>query len=338
MGEFFLSKFGGGKNTSDATAKAQHLLEGYDAYGADGKFPGSMPNRGAVDKKLSAPGDSYTIPQGYHDGTGKVSVDMADNGAITKKLTKPSESYTVPKGFHDGDGTVAVEMADNGAVTKQLTLPGAAFSIPEGYHNGNGSVAVDMVNNGAVSKTLNASSTSYTIPEGYHNGEGKVSISTQTKTVTPTVSDQVVRPSSGKVLSAVTVQGVAVSPFSKCQMITYTPQNPHTSSFKIAHDLGVQPDGFFITLNEAGDRNSMGTYLGMWADKRIRTVTGYHYHDVFHIGVFSNEYILNDGTGYFTDEEFEEIMTDTDVTAVFVSSDEGRTTGLNTYTVFVYKY
>lgn len=43
-----------------------------------------------------------------------------------------------------------------------------------------------MVNQGAVSASLDATNKSYTIPAGYHNGSGKVSVTTQTKSVTPT--------------------------------------------------------------------------------------------------------------------------------------------------------
>ena len=65
-----------------------------------------------------------------------------------------------------------------------------------------------MPNNGAVSQTLDTSTTSYNIPAGYHNGSGKVSIATETKTATPSTSEQTITPSSGKVLSSVTVNAM----------------------------------------------------------------------------------------------------------------------------------
>lgn len=69
-------------------------------------------------------------------------------------------------------------------------------------------VAGTMPNNGAVSKNLDGTTTSYTIPKGYHNGLGKVSVATETKTVTPGKSQQTVTPSSGKLLSRVTVGAI----------------------------------------------------------------------------------------------------------------------------------
>lgn len=62
-----------------------------------------------------------------------------------------------------------------------------------------------MVNQGAVSASLDATNKSYTIPAGYHDGSGKVSVTTQTKSVTPSSAQQTVYPDSGKLLSAVTV-------------------------------------------------------------------------------------------------------------------------------------
>lgn len=60
-----------GTDTSDATAVAGDILTGKTAYGAAGKLIGSMPNNGAVSQALNA-GGSYTIPAGYHNGSGKV--------------------------------------------------------------------------------------------------------------------------------------------------------------------------------------------------------------------------------------------------------------------------
>lgn len=66
-----------------------------------------------------------------------------------------------------------------------------------------------MPNNGTVTKTLDTSTTSVSIAKGYHDGNGKVSITTETKTVTlSTSASQDITPSTGKVLSKVTVPKV----------------------------------------------------------------------------------------------------------------------------------
>lgn len=68
---------------SDATlASAANLLSGQIAYGKSGtKYTGNMTNNGAISKSItpSASAQSYTIPAGYHNGSGKVSVPAVSN-------------------------------------------------------------------------------------------------------------------------------------------------------------------------------------------------------------------------------------------------------------------
>ena len=65
-----------------------------------------------------------------------------------------------------------------------------------------------MANNGAVSKALDVTTISYTIPKGFHSGTGTVKITVEEKNVTPTKSEQTITPTSGKVLSKVTVAAI----------------------------------------------------------------------------------------------------------------------------------
>ena len=65
---------GSGTNTSDATVVASDILSGKIAYGKDGKLTGSMTDNGAVNKSINGKSESYTIPKGYHNGSGKVAI------------------------------------------------------------------------------------------------------------------------------------------------------------------------------------------------------------------------------------------------------------------------
>lgn len=67
-----------GAFTSDATATAAQILTGQTAYTSGTKLTGTMPNRGAVSNTITTQGGQYTIPAGYHSGSGKVTASFTN--------------------------------------------------------------------------------------------------------------------------------------------------------------------------------------------------------------------------------------------------------------------
>lgn len=187
---------------SAGTEKLDELAEDY----------GGITNQGGVSAQIKE-GETYTIPKGYHDGTGTVSgVAGGGNYNLQSKQvtpTKKPQQITPDEGYYGlsdvSVGAIPAQYQDVSSVTagESDVLTGKVIVTADGSV-----VPGSMPNNGTVSKTLDAASTGYTIPKGYHSGSGTVKIVTETKTATPTKSAQTVTPTSGKVLSKVTVNAI----------------------------------------------------------------------------------------------------------------------------------
>ena len=69
-------------NTQDATATTSEVLSGKTAYVRGTKITGDMPNNGAVSGAISTKAGKYTIPQGYHDGSGIVEINTTEQAKL----------------------------------------------------------------------------------------------------------------------------------------------------------------------------------------------------------------------------------------------------------------
>ena len=118
------------------------VLSGKTFTNNDGvEYTGSMTNNGAISKTItpSTSSQSYTVPKGYHDGTGKVTVNAAPTSLINGDATAAnvlsgktffSDSYTAKTGtMTDSSGTTKSATGTLDATNKrvQLTVPANAY-------------------------------------------------------------------------------------------------------------------------------------------------------------------------------------------------------------------
>lgn len=116
-------------NSTDATATAAEILYGKTAYVSGNKLTGTMKNNGAIVKTISTKEEQVTIPQGFHDGSGKVGINTTEQGKLT------------PNNIREGVTILGVEGAMSGSenmkpqsktvvpsTTKQTIIPDETYN------------------------------------------------------------------------------------------------------------------------------------------------------------------------------------------------------------------
>lgn len=194
-------------DTSIVTAGAADVLANKVIVNADGEtISGTMPNNGAVSKTLDVSTPSYAVPKGHHSGTGTVKIVPETKSATP---TKSAQDITPTAGKVLTKVSVAA-IPDNYIDTNDADALAADILDDKTAYVDGVKVTGTMPDNGTITKTLDTSTgnQSYTVPAGKHSGSGKVSITLETKTATPTKATQNITPSSGKVLSKVTVNPI----------------------------------------------------------------------------------------------------------------------------------
>ena len=225
---------------TSGTAATSQILSGKTAWVGGSQITGTMADNGAVAPGVLSAGGSYTIPAGYHNGSGKVTAkDLASQTAGTAGAAQVLNGKTAWVGGSQITGT----MADNGAVSQTLPANGS-YTIPAGYHNGSGKVTQSLTTQAA--KTYQPQTTAQTIAAGtYLSGAQTIAATTGTAAVGNVLSGKTFNSANGIGLTGTMADNGAVAPGALSAGGSYTiPAGYHNGSGKVtAKDLASQTSG-----------------------------------------------------------------------------------------------
>lgn len=144
-------------NTSDATAVAAEILATKTAYKSGSKLTGTMANNGAISGSISTKTEQYTVPQGYHDGSGKVGISSTEQAKIIAENIRSGVTILGVEGGMTGSENVKATSASITPYTTAQTI------IPSDLGNYN---SITQINVAAIPYTETDNETGITVTIG----------------------------------------------------------------------------------------------------------------------------------------------------------------------------
>ena len=126
-------------NTQDATATAAEILATKTAYNKGSKVTGTMKNNGAVNGKITAKAGKYTVPQGYHDGSGTVQIDETEQAKLIGDNIREGITILGVEGKMSGSEDVKAQTKTVTPTASQQTV------LPDEGYNSLTSVVVEPI-------------------------------------------------------------------------------------------------------------------------------------------------------------------------------------------------
>ena len=261
-----------GTDTSDATLNSNdQLLRGTSAYSKGVKYTGTISTVSAatptvnLDTTTGVVTASVTQPKGYVNTQATKTATLTLTTTTGKTITPSSTSQIAVAADTYVKGQISVAAVPT--ETKIITANGTYATTSGKYFS---SVSVNIPSSGVTTpslqtKTVSPSTSQQTITadDGY-DGLSSVTInaiSTQTKSVTPTTSQQTISADSGKYLTSVTVSAIQTETKNITDNGTYTP-----TSGKYFSSVNVNVPYQTYRTGSGAPSNSLGSNGDLYFD------------------------------------------------------------------------
>ena len=279
-------------NQTPGNAISDNILINKTAWVNGTKITGTMPSIDSESIELQS-GESYTIPEGYHDGTGVITArgvsDQTPGDAVASNIlngkiawangrsitgTMPDissdsiellagESFTISEGYHDGTGVITA--ATLASQTSATAVSGDIVSGKSAWVNGT-KIIGNITKITASTEILPLNGT-YVIPKGYHAGTGKITQNIETlegQTVASAFEPQIIQ-TAGKFMSGdITVTGINALNYKRTIEAVKDSRNIEISNYQ----MDVTNNSYTIHLNVDNwhDNATMNVYHFIFTD------------------------------------------------------------------------
>lgn len=114
-------------DSSAATAVVAEVLATKTFAARGTLLTGTMPNNGAVAGTISDKNTPYSVPAGFHDGSGTVSIDSTEAAKIIASNIKSGVEILGVTGDYTGEGVTAQAKTATPTTAQQVILPDSGY-------------------------------------------------------------------------------------------------------------------------------------------------------------------------------------------------------------------
>lgn len=114
-------------NTQDATAAVAEVLTGKTFYARGSKLTGTMPDNDSISGEISDKNTPYTVPLGYHDGSGTVGIAETEKAKLIGGNIKQGITILGVSGTYSGESVSAQSKQATPTTQQQVIQPDEGY-------------------------------------------------------------------------------------------------------------------------------------------------------------------------------------------------------------------